>query len=301
MGSFVTKHRDRRQVLKQPARSYSTDSTTILKDRKIKSRSEVNVRTDDDRTEPWISGCTVMPSGHMVLCDYENNQIKLLDHSWTITGQLQLPDPWNVSVLDSSNVIVSSPGNKQLQKVQVFPNMKVVSTIQLDRICWGVAISGEEIYTAYHDNPGNGEVVVLDLQGNIKRRLGTNPNGSYLFTSPSYITISASGEKIFVSDCNTHTITCLAPSGTVIYTYKDGDMSWPRGLICDSRHYVLVCGEGSHNVNIRLISPDGKKYRSLLTSKDGLTFPWSIAYKESEDTLIVGCDESDKLLLFKLK
>ena len=299
LGSLVTKHKDRRQVLKQPAKSYSTCSTTILKDRKIKSRSEVNVKTDDDQKEPWISGCTVMPKGHVVVCDQRNKQIKLLDDSWTITGQLKLPDPWDVSVLDSSNVIVSSPDNKQLQKVQVFPKMKAVSNIQLDRKCWGVAVSGEEIYTTCHNNPGNGEVVVLDLQGTIKRRLRTNPDGSYQFTGPSYITVSTSGEKIFVSDYYTDTITCLTPSGTVIYTYKNDDMSRPEGLICDSGDNVLVCGGWSHNVHI--ISPDGKKYRTLLTSKDGLSNPYSIAYKESEDTLIVGCASSDKLLLFKLE
>ena len=301
LGSLVTKHKDRRQVLKQPAKSYtcSTGSTTILKDKNIKSRSKVTVRTDDDQKESWISGCTLMPSGHVVLCDYTSNQIKLLDDSWTITGQLKLPDPWDVSVLDSSNVIVSSPDNKQLQKVQVFPKMKVVSTIQLDRKCFGVAVSGEEIYTTCHDRPGKGEVVVLDLQGNIKRRLGTNPDGSYLFISPYYITASASGEKIFVSDYNTNTITCLTPSGTVIYTYKNDDMSRPRGLICDSGDNVLVCGWSSDNVHI--ISPDGKKYRTLLTSKDGLSDPDSIAYKESEDTLIVICRYLDELPLFKLE
>ena len=190
--------------------------------------------------------------------------------------------------------------NKQLQKVQVFPKMKAVSTIQLYRKCWGVAVSGEEIYTTYHnDYQGNGEMVVLDLQGNIKRRLGTNPDGSYLFNRPSYITISASGAKIFVSDGKTSTVTCLTASGTVIYTYKDGDMSWPEGLICDSDDNVLVCAWNSHNVHI--IRPDGEKYRTLLTTKDGLSYPYSIAYKTSEDTLIVGCPHSDKLLLFKLE
>ena len=277
---------------------YSTGLTKMLKDRKIKSRSEVNVRTGGDEEDPWITGCTVMPNGHVVLCDRGNKQIKLLDGSWTITGRLELPDPWDVSVIDSSNVIVSSPDKKQLQKVQVFPKMKVGRTIKLDKMCWGVAVSGEEIYTTCHDDPGQGEVKVLDLLGNFKRRLGVNPDGSYLFNSPNNITVSASGEKIFVADRNTDTVTCLTPSGTVIYTYKDGDMTWPRGLICDSGDNVLVCSQYSNNVHT--ISPDGNKYHTLLTSQDGLRDPYSIAYKENEDTLIVSCYESNKLLLFKL-
>ena len=297
LGSLISEITDRRQDFKYLA----TNSTKMLKDRKIKSRSKVNVSTDDEQEQPLISGCTIMPSGHVVLCDQRNKQIKLLNDSWTITGQLQLPDPWDVSVLDSSNVIVSSPDKKQLQKVQVFPKIKAVSTIQLDRMCWGVAVSGEEIYTTCHNNAlisegGDGEVRILDLYGKMKRRLGTNRDGSYLFTRPSYITVSASGEKIFVSEWSINTITCLTPSGTVIFTYKDGDMRDPRGLTCDSGDNVLVCGGLSLNVHI--ISPDGQKYRTLLTTKDGLNCPFSIAYKESEATLIVG---SVHLLCFKLE
>ena len=298
LGSLTCQRKGDIQDNKLPGKPDRTGSTKIMKDKQIKSHSEVDVRTHEDKKDPWILGCTVMSNGHVVLCDYQNNQIKLLDDSWTMTGRLDLPDPWDASVIDSSNVIISSPNKKQLQIVQVFPTMKTGRTIKLDRICWGVAVSGQEIYTTCHDGPGQVEVRVLDLQGNIKRCLGTNQDGSFLFIGPNNITVSASGEKIFISDWNSDTITCLKPSGTVIYTYKDGDMSGPRGLICDSGDNVLVCGSWTHNVHT--ISPDGNKYRTLLTSKNGLSHPQSIAYKESEDTLIVVSDKSNKLLLFKL-
>ena len=296
LGSLKSQRKGDKQDTKLPGKSYSKGSSRMLVDRKIKSRSEVNVRTHEDKMDPWVSGCTVMPNGHVALCD--NNQIKLLDDSWTITGRLTIQDPWDISVIDSSNVIVSSPDNKQLQHVQVFPRMKAGRIIQLNKKCWGVAVSREKMYVSCYNNPGDGEVRVLDLQGNIKRRLGINQDGSYQFTRPKYITVSASGEKIFVSDSVTGIITCLTSSGTVIYTYRDDGMRLPRGLICDSGDNVLVCGEDSHNVHT--ISPDGNKYRTLLTSQDGLSFPWPIAYKESEDMLIVGCADSNKLLLFKL-
>ena len=298
LGSLNSQRKGDKQDTKLPGKPYSKSPTRMLIDRKIKSRSEVNVRTHEDKEDHCITGCTVMPNGHVVLCDRYNNQIKLLDDSWTITGRLTLQPPWDISVIDSSNVIVSLPDKKQLQHVQVFPRMEAGRIIQLNKKCLGVAVSGEQMYVSCHNNPGDGEVRVLDLQGNIKRRLGINQDGSYLFTSPCYITVSDSGEKIFVSDFGTHTITCLTPSGTVIYTYKDDELKRPYGLICDSGDNVLVCGWYSHNVHT--ISPDGNKYRTLLTSQDGLSYPCSITYKESENTLIVGCEDSNKLLLFKL-
>ena len=243
LGSLKSQRKGDKQDNKLPGKPYSTSSTRVLIDRKIKSRSEVNVRTHEDKQVPWIRGCTVMPNGHVVLCDRENNKIKLLDDSWTITGRLTLQRPWDISVIDSSNVIVSSPDNKQLQYVQVFPRMEAGRIIQLNKKCWGVAVSREKMYVSCHNSPSDGEVRVLDLQGKITRRLGINQDGSRLFCQPCYITVSDSGEKIFVSDYGTNTITCLTPSGTVIYTYKDDDMRGPRGLICDSDDNVLVCGE----------------------------------------------------------
>ena len=140
LGSLRTQYKSHRQSLKQPEMPLSIKSTKMLIDIKIQPRIDLNIRADDNNNTPWISGCTVMPNVHVVLCDFYNYQIELLNDSWTITGQLQLPYPWDVSVIDSSNVIVASPNKKQLQNVQVFPKMKVGRTLKLDKMCWGVAV-----------------------------------------------------------------------------------------------------------------------------------------------------------------
>ena len=44
-------------------------------------------------------------------------------------------DPWNVSVIDSSSVIVSLPTNEQLQVVQVFPHIQAGRIIQVGKKC----------------------------------------------------------------------------------------------------------------------------------------------------------------------
>ena len=92
----------------------------LLLGRKVLSCSQVCVKTDDDKYNPWISGCTVMPNGHVVLCDRSNNKIKLLDGSTSLVGSLEFSCPWDVSVLDTENVIITTPEKKKLQVVQVF-------------------------------------------------------------------------------------------------------------------------------------------------------------------------------------
>ena len=71
----------------------------------------------------------------------------------------------------------------------------------------------------YHDGLGDGGVRVLDKHGNIRRRLGVTSTASILSPGPHYITVSASGDRVFVFDFSTDTITCLAMDGNTIYRY----------------------------------------------------------------------------------
>ena len=276
-------------------------SKTVLLSRKVQSRSQVNVKAGDDKKTPDITGCIVMTNGDVVLCDWYNDKIKLLNSSGVLTGNVELSSrPWDVSVLYQTSVIVTLPFSGQLQVVQVYPQLKPWRVIQLNKWCRGVAVGKGELYVTCHNpfGPGNGEIRVLDLDGKVKRRLGVNQDGSFMFIWPTYITVNSSGEKIFVSDWSTDTVTCMSVDGRVIYTYKDGSMRGPKGLLCDSEDNILVCGEGTNNVQV--LTADGKRHCTLLTESDGLEYPHSIAYRDSDNTLLVGCRDSDHLLSFQL-
>ena len=82
-----------------------------------------------------------MAKGDVVLCDCNNKKIKLLNISGFLTGNVKLSSrPCDASVLDPTRVIVTLPANKQLQVVQVYPQLKPGRVIQLDKTCWGVAV-----------------------------------------------------------------------------------------------------------------------------------------------------------------
>ena len=274
---------------------------TVLLGRKFQSRSLVNVKAGDDTESPIITGCTVMANGDVVLCDSFNKKINLLNSSGVLTGIMKLSsDPFDVSILEPTSVIVTLPFNKQLQVVQVYPELKPGRVIKLDKTCQGVTVGKGELYVTCHRDTypvTEGEIRVLGLNGKVKRRLGVNQDGSFRFTAPCYITVNSSGEKIFVSDYYTDTVTCMSVDGRVIYTYKDGRMRRPEGLVCDSEDNVLVCGRDSENVQV--LTADGKRHGTLLTASDGLKEPYSMAYRESDNTLLVGC-HIDHLLSFKL-
>ena len=292
--------------------SDDAETKAVLLGRKVQSRSRVNVKAGDDKETPYITGCTVMTNGDVVLCDFNNKKIKLLNSSGVLTGNMKLsPWPQDASVLDPSSVIVTLPYKDQLQVVQVYPQLKPGRVIQLqldkkdkkyhesDKTCWGVAVGKDELYVTCCNIPGgDGEIRVLDLDGKVKRRLGVNKDGSFMFNVPYYITVNSSGEKIFVSDFVNTTVTCMSVDGRVIYTYEDDSFKYSGALLCDSEDNILVCVWRSNNVQV--LTADGKRHCTLLTESDGLKIPQSIAYRDNDNTLLVGCCDSDHLLSFQL-
>ena len=278
-----------------------SSTRNIKKDRrellgsKIQSQKQVNVKLPDNYFTTLITGCVVMSGG-----DRGSNTIKLLDSSDVLKHSLKLNKwPWDVSVVDAKTVIVTLPGAKGLQYIEVFPQLKAGRVLQLNKQYWGVRVAGDKIFTSCHNDRGEGEVRILDLDGNIHRRVGINQDGSFLFKWPTYITVNPSEEKIFVSDLDKDNITCITVDNRVIYQYSDDEMKRPRGLYCDSGDNILVCGDNSNNVQV--ITAEGKKKCNLLSRSDGLNRPYCIGYRESDDTLIVGCYGSDNVFLFKLR
>ena len=209
--------------------------------------------------------------------------------------------PWDVSVVNKKKVIITLPCIKQLQYIEVLPRLKLDRVIQLDRKCWGLHVVGEEICVSVHEEKlkkSTGEVRVVDLNGNLIRRIGVDRDGSFMFGMPYYLTVSQSSRNIYVSDWNKSTLTCLNSDGTVVYRYTDRNVERARGVLVDVEDYILVCGSKSHNVQI--VTADGRKRRTLLTAKDGIEYPHSVAYRHIDNTLIVGCLDQKNLFVYKL-
>ena len=266
---------------------------------KVQSSSQPNVQLDDDKGVPRITGCCFMPRGDLVLCDHTNSKLKLLDQTFKVKASLSLNDkPWSLSVIDNSNVIVTIPYTKLLQYVQLVSHMKAGRVIQLDKKCWDVAVAGNEICVSCHNAPGQGEVRVLDLSGNLKRKLGVNNDGSYQFQGPDYLAVSTTGEKIFVSDEQTSIISCMTPDGNIIYQYKDDDLRWPEALFVDAGDNIFVCDYNSNNVKV--ITANGRKSGALKSANDGRRLPYSIAFREADNMLVVGCWDKNNIFCYQL-
>ena len=270
----------------------------IWLNKRIRSISKVNIRIPDDSTVPCIRGCCVMSDGQPVLCDLDNYQIKLLDSSYKLIGNLKLPSsPNDISVLNDTDVIITLPHKRQLLIVAVTSQLRIIRTIQLDKACWGVDVSGGEVYITCEESE-QGEIRILDMSCNEKRRISLSRKmGTCVVWTPWCIAVSAFSGKIFITDQETETLTCLTSDEQLVYQYKGQRLGRPIGILVDSADNVLLCYYDSQTIVV--ITPDGMKHGTLLSDKDGVKWPVSLAYRTRDNTVMVGC-VSDQLACIQL-
>ena len=270
----------------------------------VQTSSQVDIESPEDCyfNTPEISGCDIMQDGSIIVCDNTNKKVKHLDSSFTLKRCLSFQtQPWDVSVVNEKQVIITLPDKKQLQYMDVLPKLMTRSRIEIDKTCWGVHVAGNEIYITAHDgifSNDTGEVRVFNLNGKMIRRIAMNQDGSYMFDRPYYLTVSPSSRNIYVSDYRSSKVWCLNSDGGVMYQYKNKYLKGPKAVCVDAEDNLLVCGHDSHNVQI--VTFAGRKHSTLLTAKDSLQKPLSVAYRHSDSTCIVGCLNSNKLFVYKL-
>ena len=263
----------------------------------VQSSSQVDNKLADDSSNPLVLGCGFLQDGQLVVCDSTNGKIKLLNNSFRITDSLKLLSwPRTVAVMNNDTVIITLPMLKQLQIIEVAPKLKAGVVIQLDRMVWGVDVVNDEIYVICHNWGGEGEVRVLSMEGDLKRKMGIQQDGSYMFNSPYYVKVSQLSRRVYISDYETSILTCLNEDASIVYQYQDSALQRPRDTCIDDGGNAIICGQDSKTVQI--VDADGKRIRNLLTSKY-VNRPASVAFRQTDNTLIIG--QQAKVLVFKVK
>ena len=272
----------------------------ILRYKTIKKIKELNVKVSSDTSRCNITGCCFIPGGKLILCDWGNDKIKLLDRSLSVVDSLDLPgNPRDVALVDSSNVIVTMPVRTQLQFIQVSPSLKPGRTIHVGEWCSGVDVAVGRIFISYNDFIDKvGDIRVHDLEGRVLgTKLGISPNGSNMFRRPDFVAVNRSGDKIFVSDYDTNTVSCLTSDGKIVYQYRDKELRGSAGLLVDDNDNAIVCSWWSNIVQV--IQSAGNKHKTLLTSEDGIDRPQCVRFRPGDGTLVVG-GEGNYLLVYNM-
>ena len=265
----------------------------------VTARNQVNVKVQSDTYDACITGSAFLPSGQLILCDWLNKKLKLLEENLQMKESIDVPGkPWNVAPVNQHQVIVTFPLQSYLQFIQVTPSLALGHTVDLGMECRGVTVSRESIYISLSES-GEGKIGMYDLTGKKKRIIDqyNGKDGKVLIKSPWYIAV-LNDEKLFVSGgYATPAVYCLESSGNVLYSVSNPLFKDCSGISVDENENLLVCDVVSHKVFS--ITKDGKEVREFLTEKDGISWPRTVSFRRSDGTLVVGGGHDT--LVFTLK
>ena len=269
-------------------------------DMKVKSTKEENIELPDDNERPYITGCTFLSNGRILLCDNENSKVKLLDSDMSVKKSLKLSDrPYNVAAVGENEAIITFVSEKinDLQNIYTQPDLKPSKKITLPDKCYGLQVVNDEIYTTFHKDSGHDEIWRLDRAGNImSKTVLTQSNSDWSFDLG--VCLAGSSPRVYLTDWYNDRVTCIQLDGKMVYQYEDKkQLERPNGIYVDSMGNSFVCGYRSQNVVV--ITADGRKHGEVLTSKD-IRYPRCIDYRPEDNTLIVGCYNNSKLFVYKL-
>ena len=269
----------------------------------VTARNQVNVKLPSDTRNARITGSAFLPSGELILCDWYNKKLKLLDENLQMKDSIDVPGrPWDVAPVNQHQVIVTFPYQQYLQFIQVTHSLALGHTVDFGMECRGVTVSRESIYISFSES-GEGKIGMYDLTGKKKRIIDqyNGKDGNVLIKYPWYIAVS-NDEKIFVSgvdaQSSTPTVCCLESSGNVLYTVSNPLFKKCSEISVDENKNLLVCDWKSHKVF--LITKDGKEVREFLTEKDGVYHPYTVSFRRSDGTLVVDVWPNN-ILVFTLK
>ena len=266
------------------------------------NNKKISVKVKGDRLTPSLTGSVFLPDGRLLLVDFHNNKVKLLSSLFRYEDSVTVERPYDIAVINDTTAIVSSISSEapQLHFLSVATRLQLESVISLDKQCFGIDVYNDTIYLSCHKhNEWQGHVRLLDMDGKLQGTLGVTEvqnQNYYTFRIPYYVRVSRFSGNVYVSDWGAEKITCLSPTGGVIYEFSHESLADPGNFILDDRDNLLVCGSGS---NISVILNNGQDHKILLTAADGLHYPEVLVYRQTDGVLLVGEYNRKSMILFQ--
>jgi len=251
----------------------------------LKLKQKINIKGKK------IKGCSFLPDGRMALCSYTSDTVSFINQEGVELFKIGRDETGSctydaVYIKEDNSIAVSSGcGDNICIAIIDIESQKVMTTISMDTHIYGMAIRGRTIYYC----TGNKVLKMLNLSDRFVSDIIKSNMSKVIY-------VATSRDKLYYTNWLTDTVTCCDLYGTTQWEFKDtGVLKDPFGVSVDNDGNVYVVGNRSNNVVV--ISPDGQRYRQLLSSKDGLEEIRVLDYDKSTNSLLV-VNESQSAFLF---
>jgi DNA-binding beta-propeller fold protein YncE len=111
--------------------------------------------------------------------------------------------------------------------------------------------------------------------------------------------VIASGDNIYHTNNTTNIVSCHKINGDKLWEFRDvAIIRYPHGVAVDRDFNVYVASKV--NGSVVVISPDGKRCRTVLGKSDGLVNPFAICFDKVKNNLVV-CNSGGTAFLYHVE
>lgn len=259
----------------------------------------------------FIAACLTMANGEMILCDYTNQRMVLMNKSLKILSDINIQGrPFNVAEIDDNTVALTCPKQKRLHLVTIKPGLKHKKQIETDQECNGIALHDKKLFVCtlarYPYEVMYGFQILSVVNWDILKRINIVNDAS-----PEFISPSSNGTNVFLSGgFGQVPIVCISKEGHIIYKYFDDTFESPKNIFADDDDNLLVLYVGNRvkgKTGLRVIKSGGGCSKDLPLQKENLGKITALHIDQRSDILLVASEDQvdgktvSKLRMFKLE
>ncbi|XP_060574257.1 uncharacterized protein LOC132731974 [Ruditapes philippinarum] len=210
----------------------------------VKSKKQVNIKHQNDRTSCHVLGSCFTDDGLLFLADYNNKTFKLIDlSSESIKDKLNLEaSPYRICQISKNDFAVSL-NNQTIQFVTMDKELITTGQLNLDHVCNGLAYKDNKLFIS----DSNTALYIYDMNGIMLKKITTDKQGNAIFNDNKDISVSSDGKMIYVADYYKGLIV-LDIEGNYKTTITDPDFINLFGVCTDKRGNIFVCGWGNSKI-----------------------------------------------------
>ncbi|XP_052219661.1 uncharacterized protein LOC127837007 isoform X2 [Dreissena polymorpha] len=260
----------------------------------IHEKSQYNVHTATDSRESSITGICVTSNGDLVISDFSNCCVKLLNQAYKVIDQVKLSTtPWSMCNISSFEIAVTVSEYYADRGIHFFQadNEKItqIKVLKMNHVCYGIAYHDAGLFVT-----SGTALYQYTMDGRLVKKLYEDTS----ITSKG-VGMSPDGRSIYVTDSSNGKLLTLTRDGEVTATLQDPAFKLSLYVTCNlhvaATGHVFVFGDKT----ISQVYVDGKKILNTITLD--VPYTGSVYLNEDKRKFLIGVRNNDNIIKFKIK
>ncbi|KAH3878830.1 hypothetical protein DPMN_002730 [Dreissena polymorpha] len=262
----------------------------------VNGKSVHHVKMPSESDTCFITAVCALPNGQVLVADYFNKRVKLLNQQYHVVSHLDFRDAYKQ--LDSDMCLITPTEvavamDDEVQFITVSQSQLAKGRkLKLQHSCNAIAYLHDDLYIC-----SDTALYKYRLSGKQVCRLYEDTSA---YKTVYKCAVSPTGDRLYITSYMEDKLLTLARDGTLLATYTDPALGDLYGLHVTPAGQVLVCGYCPGTI-LQVGWEGQSKLATLVTVEDGVRRLRSVCYSSTTSSIIVGQKLNDTILVFRVE